>query len=69
MKFLSLAALLGLASAGPAPKISVDTENRVLTDEHGRQVLFHGVNVVPKVPPYLPLTEDFDPQKSLTQED
>ena len=32
-------------------------------------VLLHGVNVVYKVPPYIPDTQTFDPQKSLTAED
>ena len=38
-------------------------------DEDGRSVLFHGVNVVYKVPPYIPSTEDFDPFESLNDED
>ena len=32
-------------------------------------VLLHGVNVVYKVPPYIPDTQSFDSQKSLTAED
>ena len=38
-------------------------------DEDGRSVLFHGVNVVYKVAPYIPSTEDFDPFDSLNDED
>jgi len=35
-------------------------------DEANRSVLFHGVNIVYKVPPYLPsLRGDFDPELSL----
>lgn len=39
-------------------------------DEANRSVLFHGVNIVYKVPPYLPsLRGDFDPELSLNQFD
>ena len=36
---------------------------------HGRHMIFHGVNVVYKIPPYIPDLEDFDSQTSLTEED
>ena len=49
--------------------MSVDNHARVLTDASNRQVVLHGVNVVPKIAPYLPLTQDFDPQKSLNELD
>ena len=39
-------------------------------DEANRSVLFHGVNIVYKVPPYLPtLTGAFDPELSLNKFD
>ena len=38
-------------------------------DVDGRTVLFHGVNVVYKVPPYIPSTGAFDPYDSLNDED
>ena len=54
----------------PASKrIDVDTEHRTFVDAQGRQVLFHGVNVVYKVDPYIPSTGEFDSQNSLNDED
>ena len=41
----------------------------MFVDAEGRSVLFHGVNVVYKVDPYIPSTGDFDPQNSLNDED
>ena len=38
-------------------------------DMHGCHMIFHGVNVVYKIPPYIPDLEDFDSQTSLTEED
>ena len=38
-------------------------------DDDGRAVLLHGVNVVYKVPPYIPSDGAFDPQDSLNDED
>ena len=37
-----------------------------MQDAFGRSTIFHGVNVVYKVHPYLPSTDKFDPQLSLT---
>jgi hypothetical protein len=31
-----------------------------LYDNEGRQIIFHGPNVVVKIPPYSPITEQFD---------
>ena len=50
-------------------RIDVDNTNRTFTDQNGRQVIFHGVNVVYKVDPYIPSTGDFDSQNSLNDED
>ncbi|OMJ84862.1 hypothetical protein SteCoe_13918 [Stentor coeruleus] len=40
-----------------------------LKDSFGRSLIFHGVNVAYKLPPYLPTTSSFDPQLSLSSED
>jgi endoglycosylceramidase len=56
--------LLSLASA-----FKVDPQSTYFVDDLGRFSLFHGVNVVVKVPPYLPITDQFDPQMSLNAED
>ena len=50
-------------------KIDIDTEHRILIDSSGRQVIFHGVNVVYKVDPYIPSNGVFDSQLSLNDED
>lgn len=40
-----------------------------MEDVHGRSTLFHGVNVVYKIDPYIPSQTDFDPQLSLNDKD
>ncbi|EFA85830.1 hypothetical protein PPL_01061 [Heterostelium album PN500] len=49
--------------------INVNTTTQHLMDEYGRVRVFHGVNVVYKIFPWHPLTDKFDPQNSLVQED
>ena len=45
----------------PAPvRIDIDSANRTFIDINGRQVMFHGVNVVYKVDPYIPSSGEFD---------
>ena len=51
------------------PNINIDSEHRSFVDSLGRQVIFHGVNVVYKVDPYIPSTGEFDSQNSLNDED
>jgi hypothetical protein len=49
-------------------QVYIDSKEQVLRDPEGRQVLFHGVNVVYKVDPYIPTykaDEKFDDQDSL----
>ena len=60
-----------LPSEAPAAhsKIWVDAEHTALRDPSGRHRIFHGVNVVYKVPPYIPGQGDFDSQSSLNDED
>jgi endoglycosylceramidase len=48
------------------PLITVDPATRSIRDQFGRSVIFHGVNVVYKIPPYIPSQEEFDAQFSLT---
>jgi len=65
----ALLAIFGVANAQTG-KVRVDPETRTLRDETGRSILFHGVNVVYKVDPYIPsLDGPFDPQLSLNAED
>lgn len=51
------------------PRIRVDPNSQHFVDEYGRVRIFHGVNVVYKVPPFLPNLTHFDPQNSLTDDD
>ncbi len=39
---------------GELSSIQVDPNTQQFIDEYGRVRIFHGVNVVYKVPPYLP---------------
>ena len=56
-------------SADASARIDIDSGNRTFVDATGRQVLFHGVNVVYKVDPYIPSIGEFDSQNSLNDED
>jgi endoglycosylceramidase len=40
-----------------------------MQDSYGRSVIFHGVNVVYKVDPYIPDQTKFDPETSLNEQD
>ena len=46
-------------------QFSIDPTNRFILDKHGRYSIFHGGNVVVKLPPYLPILNKFDYQYSL----
>ena len=46
-------------------QFSIDPTNRFILDKHGRYSIFHGGNVVYKLPPYLPILDKFDYQFSL----
>ncbi len=48
---------------------SIDNTNKYILDSNGRAIIFHGVNVVYKLPPYIPKTDKFDPYFSLSKED
>lgn len=50
-------------------RIQVDPNTQHFIDEYGRVRIFHGVNVVYKLPPFLPNLTHFDPQNSLTDDD
>lgn len=59
-------ALLGSSQVQAYKKITIDPSTRTLRDEHDRQATLHGVNVVYKVDPYLPIEDKFDAQDSLS---
>ena len=58
-----------IQSFGQLPRIRVDPKTQYFIDEYGRVRIFHGVNVVYKIPPYVPDLVNFDPQNSLTATD
>jgi len=47
----------------------LDKTKNFFLDSENRYTLFHGVNVVVKLPPYIPNTEEFDPYMSFTDYD
>ena len=66
---LAAAAMIGLTSA-QSGEITVNTTSKFMIDGSRRSTIFHGVNVVYKVDPYLPSTNStFDPQYSLNDGD
>lgn len=50
-------------------KLTIDQETRTFRDEFGRARIYHGTNVVVKGHPYVPITDRFDAQMSLCDED
>jgi hypothetical protein len=65
IKFLTYLALLGVIKA-QSGEIEVNTTSRFMIDGARRTTIFHGVNVVYKIAPYIPSTNaTFDPQYSL----
>jgi endoglycosylceramidase len=66
--FLVLICFIG-KSENQLSRIQVDPDTQQFLDEYGRVRIFHGVNVVYKVPPYIPNLTTFDPQNSLTEYD
>ena len=48
---------------------SFDPTNSFVLLDDGRYAIFHGVNVVVKLPPFIPDTEKFDPYFSFNDED
>ena len=62
--------LLAASAVAQQGRISVDPSIKMLVDEFGRSVLFHGVNAVYKVDPYIPtMTGPWTPQDSLNAQD
>ena len=64
MKILLHICLIVLAAA-----VSVDTDNTLFLDQYGRYAVYHGVNVVRKLPPFYPDLDHFDANNSLSDMD
>ena len=63
---LNLFILLAFATA--INSFSIDSTKSFILDNEGRYSVFHGVNVIIKLPPYLPDLDKFDPLNSLNTE-
>jgi hypothetical protein len=63
----AVAMLLGYASAGG--RFYIDQETQTLRTPEGRHTIFHGVNAVYKVAPYIPISDEYDSQDSMTDID
>ena len=48
---------------------NVNTSTHRMVDSLGRERFFHGMNVVVKGPPWIPLTDSFDPIWSFSEKD
>ena len=73
---MSLQSLFGLffllSAAESLSRISLRVRpsgERSFVDEHGREVIFHGVNAVVKGPPWVPVHDVFSLDVSLTDQD
>lgn len=66
---LKLISKVVFVSLTAARSVWIDPEDRVIRDKDHRHVLFHGVNVVYKVAPYIPESDVFDSQSSMTDKD
>jgi aryl-phospho-beta-D-glucosidase BglC (GH1 family) len=64
MKALSM-----LAAVAAGSKITIDSATRTFRDEFNRARIFHGFNVVVKLPPYLPTQGAFDFDMSISDKD
>ena len=49
--------------------VKIDVQKRQFTDSNGRTIIFHGVNAVYKIPPFIPSLTSFDSQHSLNEQD
>jgi endoglycosylceramidase len=47
----------------------ISIHNNSFVDEYGSSIIFHGFNIVPKRPPFLPNLIEFSPGQSLVQRD
>eukprot|EP00347_Sterkiella_histriomuscorum_P017920 403347472 len=61
--------LLAINVLGQEPPFTINTNTRQIVDKYGRASIFHGVNVVYKLPPYLPIRNKFNADDSLTDKE
>lgn len=66
-KPLVVAGLIGAAAA--VGKYTIDAATRTFRDNTHNVRIFHGMNVVVKLPPYLPTEGEFNYETSITTKD
>ena len=66
-KSLVVAGLIGAAAA--TGEYTIDSTTRTFRDSSNRVRIFHGMNVVVKLPPYLPTDGDFNYEMSINDQD
>lgn len=49
--------------------VGIQIKDANILDLYGRQIRFHGPNVVVKVPPYIPIRDRYDKDLSFSKED
>ena len=65
----SLLVFIFLLSSVCSRIFQIDKSKKQFVDDKMRVNIFHGVNVVVKLPPFIPTTDKFDPFNSLSEED
>jgi endoglycosylceramidase len=69
MRIFATSLIAAAATAAGITPVHVNPATRFIEDSYGRTVIFHGVNAIYKMPPYIPITDSFDPQESLNDKD
>ena len=69
MSFITKALAGALFAVEAFSRVSINPDTRMFLDSEGRTLLFHGVNVVYKIAPYIPSDGSFDPNDSLNDWD
>ncbi|KAL4499285.1 hypothetical protein ABPG72_006871 [Tetrahymena utriculariae] len=68
-KLTLLSALLVVSFVSAAGVFKVNTTTHQIVDEQLRERIFHGVNTVVKVKPYIPYIDAFEPCMSVSEQD
>ena len=69
MKILNFSIVFILFSLSSCSQYKVDPTQQKIVDQYGRIAIFHGVNVIYKTFPYYPITDHYDSNSSLCDED
>ena len=61
--------LILLAFSSCLSWVKIDNNTKQFVDSQGRVMIFHGVNAVFKIPPFVPIVNHFDANNSLSEDD